>query len=107
MTLRCPFCNKEFKALGNDFEDDSVYELFCPHCGLVTEPSEFLSDEAIEKGMRLAENYMFELLNRFMNDIDKTFKNNDLIKVKKRPKFKLNDPKSIIESDNMETYRLI
>jgi len=106
VTLQCPFCDKQFKALGDDFEDDSVYELFCPYCGLVTEPSDFLSDEAIEKGMRLAENHMFELLNGFMNDMEKSFKNNSFIKVKTGPKFKMNDSKTIIESDNMETYHL-
>jgi hypothetical protein len=106
ITLQCPFCDKQFKALGEDFEDESIYEIFCPHCGLVSEPSDFLSDEIIEKGMSLAENHMYEILNGFISDLEKGFKNNDLIRVKTGPKFKMNSPKTIIESDNMETYQL-
>lgn len=107
VTLQCPFCDKHFKTSGGDFEDDSIYELFCPYCGLVAEPSDFLSDEAIEKGMRLAENHMYEILNGFKKDLEKTFKNNDFIKIKTGPEFKMNAQKTIIESDNIESYQLV
>lgn len=105
VTLECPFCKKAFKISGTDAEEEN-FELFCPNCGLVAEPSEFLSDEVKEKALRLAENHMYEMLNGFLSDMDKMFKNNDLIKVKAGPKFKMNSPKIIIESDNMETYIL-
>ncbi|MCK1997510.1 hypothetical protein MPH47_09800 [Psychrobacillus psychrodurans] len=106
LTLQCPFCVKQFKLTGEDVEDDSVYELFCPYCGLVTEPSEFLSDEVKEKAMRLAENQLYDLLNGFMGDMKKTFRNSKSVKVKTGSKFKMNDPKTIIESDSMERYHL-
>jgi transcription elongation factor Elf1 len=104
VTLQCPFCDCNFKITGTDAMEDSVYELFCPQCGLVAEPNNFLTDEVIEKAMRLAENYMFELLNGFQKNVEKTFKKNKFVKVKTGPKLKMNSPKVIIESDNMETY---
>ncbi|MEK5520860.1 TFIIB-type zinc ribbon-containing protein [Heyndrickxia sp. FSL W8-0423] len=104
VTLQCPFCNCHFKITGTDAMDESVYELFCPQCGLVAEPNDFLSDEVIERAMRLAENYVFESLNDFQNNVNKSFKNNKFVKVKTGPEFKMNSPKIIVESDNMETY---
>jgi len=106
VSLQCPFCSKPFKVSGVDFEDDAVYELFCPYCGLVTEPSQFFTNEVKEKALRLAENHMYELLNGFMDDTNKIFKNSKAIKVKTGSKFNLNAPKTIIESDNMESYHL-
>lgn len=106
VTLQCPFCNKHFKISGADAEDETNFELFCPYCGLVTGPNNFLSDEVKEKALRLVENYLYEMLNGFTDNIDKMFKKNDFIKVKKSSKFEMNSPKIIVESDNMETYKL-
>ncbi|MEK4086084.1 TFIIB-type zinc ribbon-containing protein [Psychrobacillus sp. FSL K6-1415] len=106
VTLQCPFCNSNFKLTGTDAMDDSVYETFCPYCGLVAEPNQFLTDEVIEKAMRLAENHMFEMLNGFQKNIEKSFKKNRFLKVKTSPKLKMNSPKLIVESDNMETYNV-
>lgn len=106
VTLQCPFCDCQFKIIGRDINDDSLYELFCPICGLVSEPSNFLSDNAIEKAMRIAENQVFELLNNFQKNLKKSFKNNKFIKIKTGPELKMNSPKTIVKSDNMETYSI-
>lgn len=106
VSLQCPFCDKHFKLTWEDVEDDAIYELFCPYCGLVAEPNEFLTDEVKEKALRLAENHMYELLNGFMDGMKKTFRNNKAIKVKTGSKIEMNAPKTIIESDNMESYKV-
>ena len=106
VTLKCPFCAKHFKLTGVDANDEDMYELFCPYCGLVTEPSEFLTDEVKEKAVRLAENYMYEMLNGFMNDMERSFRGNKNILFKKGKDFEMNEPKSIIEAEDMCVYKL-
>lgn len=106
LSLQCPFCSEYFKIPGTETIDDSHYELFCPYCGLVTETNHFLSKEVREKALRLAKNHMYELLNDFMSNMEKTFKNSKSVKVKKGKRLDLNSPKIIIETDNMNTFIL-
>lgn len=106
VTLKCPFCAKHFKITGTDANDQDIYEMFCPYCGLVTEPSEFLTDEVKEKALRLALNYRNDILNNFMDDIEKLFKGSDMITFEKGKGFEMNSPKTIIETENMDTYKM-
>ena len=106
VTLKCPFCAKHFKITGTDANDEDLYELFCPYCGLITEPSEFLTDEVKEKALKLEENYVYEMLNDFMDNLERSFKSNKMITFDKGKKFEMNSPKVIIETDSMETYKM-
>lgn len=106
VTLKCPFCAKHFKIAGADANDEDIYELFCPYCGLVTEPNEFLTDEVKEKAERIIENYRNELINKFMKDIERSFKGSKGMTFKKGKDLKMNEPKTIIEAEDMNLYKL-
>ena len=49
-------CGELFKLKPSDFKDDSIFEVYCPACGLVSDS--YVTDDVIELGMAMAENYM-------------------------------------------------
>ncbi|OOM09429.1 hypothetical protein [Clostridium saccharobutylicum] len=106
VTLQCPFCRQKFKATGSDVNDENNFELFCPYCGLVTEPNEFFTDEVKEKALRIAENYFSDKLNGFASDLERSFRGGSFLEFQKGKDFEINNPKIIIESDDMNTYTL-
>lgn len=54
--LKCSLCGELFKLKPSDFKDDSIFEVYCPACGLVSDS--YVTDDVIELGMAMAENYM-------------------------------------------------
>lgn len=84
--LKCPICAELFKLMVSDIEDDSQLNIWCPSCGLISES--YLTEDIIELGERLIENYATDMLNDFSKDIEKMFKNNSFIKVKTSQNFK-------------------
>ena len=63
LTLTCPSCRQNFKLLGDDFQDDSVVDIYCPHCGLSNSTNDFLTNDVKEAVNREAENLVAKLLN--------------------------------------------
>ena len=51
--LKCPVCNDLFKVDETVFGDDSVFEIHCPSCGIVSD--NYVTDDVLELGMQMVE----------------------------------------------------
>ncbi|TDX44404.1 hypothetical protein [Orenia marismortui] len=102
LTLQCPFCGRIFKISGEVAESEDYYQLYCPHCGLVSEADDFLSEEVIKHALTLTENHVIEMMNDFVDDMGKKFKNTDFIRFEKGKKIKKKVPNNLFEENNME-----
>lgn len=104
VTFSCPYCHSEFKLQAGEFqnEDDPFVELFCPYCGLAKEPSDFYSDEVIEKARALATNYMIEELNKSFGKMKRSINHSkSVVKMTFKPLKKVN-VKELKEKDTQE-----
>lgn len=89
--LKCPLCGEMFKLQPSDFEDDSVFEIYCPACGLVSDS--YITDDVVELGMTMVENYANDLLMKELKKLERQTKNSMLkFKVTNKPKKKSEQP---------------
>ncbi len=70
--LQCPTCGEFFKVQPSDYEDDGVLELHCPACGLVGE--NYVTEDVLELGMAIAQNYANDLIYNEMKKWEREFK---------------------------------
>ncbi len=89
--LKCPLCGEVFKLQPGDLEDDSVFEIYCPACGLVSDS--YITDDVIELGMIMVENYANDLMMKELKKLERHTKNSMLkFKVTNKPKKKSEQP---------------
>lgn len=89
--LKCPLCGELFKLHPDDYQDDGVFEIYCPACGLVSD--NYVTNDIIELGMIMAENYANDLIMKKLKKLEKKTKGNLVnIKVTKKPKQKEEQP---------------
>ncbi len=93
--LKCPVCNDLFKVDGSVFGDDSVFELHCPSCGIVSD--NYLTDDVIELGLQIVENYANDLLEKEFKKLEKSTRNS-MIKFKYKSNYKRHSEQPIMLS---------
>lgn len=91
--LKCPLCGEMFKLQPSDFEDDSVFEIYCPACGLVSDS--YITDDVVELGMTMVENYANDLLMKELKKLERQTKNS-MLKFKVTNKLKKKSEKPIM-----------
>ena len=63
--FRCPLCGELFGLRPSDYQDDGVFDIHCPACGLVSE--DYFTDDVKELAMNISENnalYMIDVSGR-------------------------------------------
>lgn len=88
--LKCPLCGELFKLHPSDYQDDSVFEIYCPACGLVSDG--YITDDIIELGMAMAENYANNLIINELKKFEKKTKGCISFKVSKKSVKKSEQP---------------
>lgn len=87
--MQCEYCGGLFKCRAEDIEDDKVLFIHCPSCGLISD--NYLTDDVVELAETKVENYANELVNDFLDKLDRTFSSNKSIKFsggqKPKPKY--------------------
>ena len=74
--LNCPVCNDLFKVDCAVYGDDSVFEIHSPSCGIVSD--NYITDDVLELGMQMAENYAHDLIEKEFKKLEKSTKNSFL-----------------------------
>jgi len=93
--LQCSFCNELFKIFANDYEDDSILNLSCPSCALVSD--NYFTDDIIELAVTMATNYGMDLIHNEMKKLEKRFKGGSVaFKAGRRPEKEHENPISAI-----------
>ena len=83
--LQCPLCNELFKIKAEDYQDENIFEIHCPSCGLVSD--NYLTDDIKDLALVKAKNYVNDQLYNSIKKMEKNF-NKGIIefKVGKKPK---------------------
>ena len=74
--LQCTLCGDLFKLKPDDIEDDSVFEIHCPACGLVSE--NYITDDVIELAVIMGGNYLEDLMTKEFKKLERDTKNSIL-----------------------------
>ncbi len=70
--LKCPVCGELFKVSAVIFGDDSIFEIHCPLCGVVSE--NYFTDDVIDLAQEICENYANELVMKEIKKLEKSSK---------------------------------
>ena len=85
--LMCPLCGELFKLKPSDYRDDSVLDVYCPACGLVSDS--YVTEDVVQLGLNMAENYANDIINKELKKLERKTKGGFLeIKVKNKGKKK-------------------
>lgn len=103
ITFECPYCESEFKLLADELqnEDNEYVELYCPYCGLASDSNSFYTKEVIEQIQIIAQNYMYEELNKTFGEMAKKMNKSKAIKMKWKPLKKVS-VKEVKDKDTVE-----
>lgn len=73
ISFECPFCKSVFSLNASELnlEQEELFELFCPYCGLNNELCNFYTKEVITQIENIATNYVCEEINKVFGKIAK------------------------------------
>ncbi len=100
VTFQCPFCSEHFKLDAGEVQEDSVFDIFCPLCGLKDKATAFLSDDVIEHMQQIAINTMNGMLNDWTKGLEKQFRGNKGMTFKAGKPLPQEEPKLLFEKEN-------
>lgn len=103
--LQCPLCGEYFKITPGDYEDDSVLELRCPNCGLISD--NYFTEDVLELAMAKTQNYAIDLIYNEMEKWERQFKSGIVtFKAGKKPKEEYESPiHATIEALTIHQYQ--
>ena len=105
-SLECPHCGERFKAFGKDIDANETIELFCPFCGIPTEPNCFIPKSVKEHGTTLVENELKTMINKTFKDLRRSTNRNKFLKVNLGRKLQHDVPNLLTEDDDLELIQL-
>ena|SRR5699024_10498545 len=104
-SFKCSLCGEDFKLLSAECQEDDVYEIFCPHCGIPSPPSSYITEDFVENAMVLAENELANMINNFTKDLEKTFRGNKSLSFKRGKKLRAKPLKPMYEQDDLDQIK--
>lgn len=85
--LQCEHCGSFFKITADDIKRDSLINLYCPTCGLISE--NYFTDAVIELAEAMAENYAMDMIYDAFKAMERSTKHSALqVKAGKKPEHK-------------------
>lgn len=98
--LKCPMCGDLFKLKPSDYEDDSVFSIYCPSCGMTGD--NYITEDVLEFAMNMAENYANERILKAFKKLERKSKGS-MIKVEVKSKIKKKSEQPIMLTiENLE-----
>lgn len=91
--LKCPLCQELFKLKPSDYQKDSIFSIYCPGCGMVSD--NYLTDDIAELAMSKVKNHANELIRKELKKLERKTKGG-LISLKMTHKQKKVDEKPIM-----------
>jgi len=69
--FQCSFCGEFFKITPDDFEDDSILELCCPACALISDT--YFTNDVLDLAMAKASNYAMDIVHKEFKKLERQF----------------------------------
>lgn len=92
--LKCPVCRELFKVSASVFDDDSIFEIHCPSCGIVSD--NYFTDEITHLAQDMIENYANDLIMKELKKIEKSAKRSSIISFKVKSNYKRHSEQPIM-----------
>lgn len=73
---KCPICGALFKLEADVFDDDSVFEIHCPECGLISDS--YITDDVLELAGVMAGNYVEDIIMSGFDKMERETRNSPL-----------------------------
>jgi predicted RNA-binding Zn-ribbon protein involved in translation (DUF1610 family) len=103
--LQCPLCGEYLKISADNCEDDSVLELRCPFCAMVSD--NYFTDSVIKLAQAVIQNYAMDLIHEDMKKPERTFSGGLLIlKAGKKPE-KTHENPTYTGIDTLKIHRYL
>lgn len=98
--LKCPICKNLFKLKPSDFQSDSVFSIYCPSCGLISD--NYITEDVLELALKKANNYINDYLTREFKKLEKNCKGS-LFQLKVKSDYKKEHEQPImLRAENLE-----
>lgn len=91
--MQCPKCGSIFKLRPSDIYDDSVLQIWCPACGMISDS--YFTDDVIDFAMVLAKNHLMDMLHEEMKNLERHTRGGS-VSFKAGPKPKEDLPKPLM-----------
>lgn len=104
VSLECPFCEERFKLSAGEVQNDDVYEIHCPLCGLSDEPNSFWTTEAVEAARVVMENMARDVINEAMKGWERRSRSNKFMTFKAGLPIKHEPEVVLIEDNSLEIH---
>lgn len=89
--MQCSYCGAFFKTTPDDIEDDGIWALYCPSCGLSSE--NYITDDALELVFAMVQNKTVDNIYDEFKIMEREFRNKPItFKAGKRPKHEPENP---------------
>ncbi|BCJ99936.1 TFIIB-type zinc ribbon-containing protein [Anaerocolumna chitinilytica] len=74
--LKCPICGALFKLDANVLDDDSIFDIYCPECGLVSDS--YITEDVLELALIMAGNYLDDMMMNEFRKLERDTRNSPL-----------------------------
>ena len=74
--LQCEYCGSFFKIPTECFEDDSILNISCPSCGLISD--NYLTKEVLDLAQAKIHNYAMDLIHQTLKDMERKSKKSSI-----------------------------
>lgn len=103
--LQCEHCGSFFKITADDYNGDSIINLYCPTCGLISD--NYFTKDVIELAETMVENYAMDMIYNSFKSMERTTNHSTLrFKAGKKPNHKNENPiKSTIDTLEIKVFR--
>ena len=83
--LKCGYCGNFFKIPAHELNNEDIFNIYCPCCGLVSES--YITQDVVDLARAMITNYMNEVIYDAFKGLEKTTKKGPVqFKTGKRPK---------------------
>ena len=89
--LQCEYCGSFFKITVDDYNGDSIVNLYCPSCGLISDS--YLTKDVIGLAETMVENHTMNTIYNSVKSMERATRHSTLqVKAGKKPKPKSENP---------------
>ena len=103
--MKCPICRNLFKLKPSDFQSDSIFSIYCPSCGLISD--NYITEDVLELALKKANNYINDYLVSEFKKMEKNCKGS-LLQFKVKNNYKReNEQPIMLRAENLEIHKYI
>ena len=106
-SFKCSLCGEEFKLVASEVQEDDVFELFCPNCGIPSPISTYYTEDLIDHAKTIALNEAMNMINDMFKELERSTRNNKSITFKRGKSLPNTKPRTLYEKVDLEQIEFL